>query len=125
MSNNLTEIKKALNTLSPNKLNNIQKYLEEIKRKKNFQSTPAMIPVKENKKSYKNIINSIYDPVASVISSKPALNKAANNLMKTLKAIDENKNLNENEKKALNSEIKKKLLTINNVVKFYGKEKKN
>jgi chromosome segregation ATPase len=125
MSNNLTEIKKALNTLSPNKLNNIQKHLNEIKRKKNIQLSPAMLSEKKNKKSYENKIKEIYDPIASVISSKPALNKAANNLMKTLRAIDENKNLKENEKKALNSEIKKKLVTINNVVKFYGKEKKN
>ena len=125
MSNNLTEIKKALNTLSPNKLNNIQKHLNEIKRKKNIQLSPAMLSEKKNKKSYENKIKEIYDPIASVISTKAALNKASINLIKTLKDIAENKSLKENEKKALNSEIKKKLVTINNVVKFYGKEKIN
>jgi hypothetical protein len=125
MSNNLTEIKKTLNTMPVNKLKNLQIHLNKILINKNTQTSPASLINESNKKSYNLKIKEIYSPIAEAISSKVKLNNTSKKLMSILKEIEKNSKLTQNEKKNLNSDIKKKLVSINNVVQFYGKEKIN
>lgn len=125
MSNNLTEIKKTLNTMPVNKLKNLQTHLNKILINKNTQTSPASLINESNKKSYNLKIKEIYSPIAEAISSKVKLNSTSKKLMNILKEIEKNSKLTQNEKKNLNSDIKKKLVSINNVVQFYGKEKIN
>jgi hypothetical protein len=125
MSNNLTDIKKTLNTMHVNKLKNIQTHLNKILINKNTQTSPASLINESNKKSYNLKIKEIYSPIAEAISSKVKLNNTSKKLMNILKEIEKNSKLTQNEKKNLNSDIKKKLVSINNVIQFYGKEKIN